>query len=502
MLSSKTILAIVLSSVTTFCLAQVTKTSGIEELYQRARQAQERGDYAHAAREWEAIVQRAPGMAEAHSNLGMIYHLSGEYGAAIEAFRRALHINPELVTPSLFLGIDYYLTSRIEEAIEQLRRALALDPKSTVARKWLGMSYAHAEDFLTAAEHLRLCRAEDPKDIDLLFHLGRVYSRICYRSYESLRLLAPESAWQHLLKGEKHLDQGLLERARVEFRLVLLVDPRWKEAVRLTLDGASPESVVSTMPTIQQGTAGGDRSGRARQLLIKGETATALELFSALQKANPDNAEYLYFVGRCAEKLAVDVLQQFLRIAPDSYRAHQLKAEYHIARNDPEEAIAEYRQALSLKSNAIQIHLAVGAIYENQRDYKKALVEYHNELKSDPFSALAMERIGTIYVQMHQASEAKKYLLQAARISPNSAETHKALGKVYFQDGLYAEAVKHFELALQKAATKDPSVYFQLSKALRKTGNVEAADQNLIIFKRALGEKLKRLQSTTGKVID
>jgi tetratricopeptide (TPR) repeat protein len=494
------ILAFALPSAGALCLAQATTSGGIEEFYQRARQAQERGDYAHAAREWEAIVQRAEGLAEAHSNLGMMYHLNGEYGAAIQAFRRALQLNSKLLAPSLFLGIDYYLTSRTEDAIEQLRRALALDPRNGVARKWLGMSYAHAGDFPTAAEHLRLGRIEDPNDIDLLFHLGRVYSRICYRSYESLRLLASESAWQHLLAGEKHLDQGHFERARAEFHLVL-ADPRWQEAVRLTMAGANPESVVSAMPRIQQGAASGDRPGRARQLLMKGDTVTALELFATLQKADPDNAEYLYFVGRCAEKLALEILQQFLRIAPDSYRAHQLKAEYRLAQNNHGEAIAEYRRALSLKSNAIQIHLALGAIYENQGDYETALAEYHDELKADPFSALAMERVGTIYVRLHQASEAKKYLLQAVRISPNSAETHKALGKAYLQDGLYAEAVRHFELALQKAATTDPSVYFQLSKALRRTGKVEAAEQNSIIFRRALAERLQRLQSGTDKLV-
>ncbi len=86
--------------------------------YNRARQALEKKDYDTAAKEWEAIVRLAPELPEAHSNLGLMYHMQRKYEQAIEQFHEALRLHPKLLSASLFLGIDYYLTSRPDLAIE------------------------------------------------------------------------------------------------------------------------------------------------------------------------------------------------------------------------------------------------------------------------------------------------------------------------------------------------------------------------------------------------
>src|SRR5437764_12287492 len=77
----------------------------------RARQAQERRDFVAAANEWQAVVDLAPHLAEARSNLGMMWHFAGNYEKSIPELRAAAKLNSALVAPHLFLGIDLYLTS-------------------------------------------------------------------------------------------------------------------------------------------------------------------------------------------------------------------------------------------------------------------------------------------------------------------------------------------------------------------------------------------------------
>src|SRR5438067_2209671 len=111
-----------------------------EEHYRRAQQAIKESDYGRAVMEWKAIISLQPDLAEAHSNLGIAYHLQDHYEPAIEEFEVALRLNPNLLSAALFLGIDNYLISRPERALQYLRRAQVLKPDDPLVCKWLGMT--------------------------------------------------------------------------------------------------------------------------------------------------------------------------------------------------------------------------------------------------------------------------------------------------------------------------------------------------------------------------
>lgn len=56
---------------------------------ERARAAQQTGNFPTAAAEWEAIVKLDPGLPEAHSNVGMMWHFAHRYPKAILSFQEA-----------------------------------------------------------------------------------------------------------------------------------------------------------------------------------------------------------------------------------------------------------------------------------------------------------------------------------------------------------------------------------------------------------------------------
>jgi tetratricopeptide (TPR) repeat protein len=53
-----------------------------------------RGDYAHAESEFEAVVRLAPEFAAAHGNLGVVKRRLGDVPGALDAYRRALALEP------------------------------------------------------------------------------------------------------------------------------------------------------------------------------------------------------------------------------------------------------------------------------------------------------------------------------------------------------------------------------------------------------------------------
>jgi tetratricopeptide (TPR) repeat protein len=363
----------------------------IDQHYARAKEAQERQDFARAAEEWNAIIKLQPGLAEAHSNLGMMYHFGRQYEKSIEAFRRAQLLNPRLVAPHLFLGIDYYLAGRPAEAIPELRRTLELEPGNAEARKWLGMSYMHMGEFAAAAAELSRCAPDD----EILFHLARAYAKTAEADLHRARAL----------------EAGSAQRVELEQR------------------------------------------------------------------------------AAAASGQALDALDRFAARAPDSWRADQLRAEYHLSRGEDQSALEAYQRALAKNPDAVQIHLSLGNLHATRREWDQAIAEYQAELKTDPYSAKALERIGQVHADLHRPEQARDFLERALALDPRLPEAHKALGKILLQQSKPAAAVTHLRLALTLGAENDPTVHFQLSKALRQMGQIAEAQKSEAVLKRLLETK-------------
>jgi len=83
---------------------------------------------------WLVGVQRwpvlppAPEMATAHTNLGATLAATGKVEEAVEAFRRALEIEPGLLAAQVNLGLSLASLGHLREALDAIRAALKLKP--------------------------------------------------------------------------------------------------------------------------------------------------------------------------------------------------------------------------------------------------------------------------------------------------------------------------------------------------------------------------------------
>jgi tetratricopeptide (TPR) repeat protein len=64
--------------------------------WQAAQDAQKRGDYGTGAREYHEVIARSPRFAEAYQNPGLSYQLEERLLDAMQAFLKALALEPEL----------------------------------------------------------------------------------------------------------------------------------------------------------------------------------------------------------------------------------------------------------------------------------------------------------------------------------------------------------------------------------------------------------------------
>ena len=88
-----------------------------------AQQAAARKDFAAASESYKKAVEMSPQTAELWTNLGLMYHETGEFAEAVRSFSEAAHLKPSLYVPQLFLGIDNLELKRAETAIPFLQKA-------------------------------------------------------------------------------------------------------------------------------------------------------------------------------------------------------------------------------------------------------------------------------------------------------------------------------------------------------------------------------------------
>jgi tetratricopeptide (TPR) repeat protein len=205
--------------------ASVEKNSAIEARFAAAQQAQHDKDYATAEREYRAVLAMAPGFAEVHMNLGLVYQLEDRSAEAMTEFRRALKIKPGLVGANFFLGVDHCKLGEGMKAIPYLKAALKAEPNR--ADTWLWLATAQEIAGQWQAEVATLHRALELRsaDVDLLYLLGSAYERLGKQEVARLEKVAPGSSRSEQLLAESYASSNEWPSAVIHFQNALAASP-------------------------------------------------------------------------------------------------------------------------------------------------------------------------------------------------------------------------------------------------------------------------------------
>src|SRR5579871_3586147 len=104
-------------------------TPEVQRLYAEAKAARQQGDSATAIEKYKAILERAPHLAAAYNNLGMLYFDNHEYARAVEVLERGLQLNPQMPGASAMLGMSYFQLGQDQKAKPFLETALRANPQ-------------------------------------------------------------------------------------------------------------------------------------------------------------------------------------------------------------------------------------------------------------------------------------------------------------------------------------------------------------------------------------
>jgi tetratricopeptide (TPR) repeat protein len=460
----------------------------LAQLYEDARQAESAGDLQKSIQKYEEIIKLRPDMAEAHSNVGILYYHQNQATQARQAFKKALELKPSLSAPHFFLGLLAFNARDYTSSLKHLTQAETSDKANPLVPLYLGYSFYAVRDYTAATRHFeRVIRMEE-NNADAYYHLSQSYGQLAKSFFAALQKEFPTSFHTNLAKAHVYETERNWEDAKTAYEKVFKEHPG--ELLRQKLSWVQQNLTESSFSAYHSQERDDLVEGSTRYLYSPPEGRKIQEALALhrnqvleLRKKQVSSAERLYLLAEGYQVLSYLSSLWVVQTDPNSYRAHQLKGEYYESINQDSQAIEAYRRALKLKPDLQNVHFAIGNLYWKRSNLDEALPELKKELELQPAHPQALYEIGDTLIAQFKEDEAEKYLLRCLKSQPNMVEALLALERIYNSRGWHEKSLE----ILQKVTTlapKDPTPHYRMSVIYRKQGKLQLAQASTERFER------------------
>lgn len=139
---------------------------------------QQQDRLAEAAAAYELVIRTFPGDWESLNNLGNVRAALGEAEAAIQAFRRAIALKPDMIEMVINLSDALGQAERVEERQMMMREAARISPDHPRVQMELGFAESEARNFAAAERAYRAAIRLDPAGISAYLELALLLERL------------------------------------------------------------------------------------------------------------------------------------------------------------------------------------------------------------------------------------------------------------------------------------------------------------------------------------
>jgi tetratricopeptide (TPR) repeat protein len=197
-----------------------------ESLVAAAQQAQAAHDYGAAENAYRQALRIEPNMPELWANLGLMEQQSGEIPGALKSFTHAYRLNPSLYVPNLFLGIDDLHAGKATQAIPFLLNAVKANKSDPQAPLALGRAYISTGMFSAAAQQLTRATVLAPELGPAWFALGMARLDQVEEDARKMTIEGKDSPFAGALYAESLEKQARFREAATLYRTLLDSSPQ------------------------------------------------------------------------------------------------------------------------------------------------------------------------------------------------------------------------------------------------------------------------------------
>lgn len=433
----------------------------------------ERGDAKSASALLEKLTAKSPSP-KALAVLASNYEQMHEYTLAVNAYKKALQLDPNRTELKGYLAQDQALAGQYDDALKTYQELADANPQD--AAPYLGMAqiYDQQKKFDLALKTNAKAKQIDPdnlearyQEVQILDDQGKTPEAIA-----ALKSILDSTARKTYNEAErasraKMLEQlGLLYRQNNQndlavdsFRQIAALDPNLAaraeaqvvDTYRMGKDyaKAQQESDAAAAKYPNDRTL---RQVRAQLLADQGKTSQAVAELNKLLDGKSDRDVYLAMA---------DVYQ---------------KGHDYAAMSKALDSADKLSQTKEEKANILFMR---GAMYERQKKYDQAEAAFRQVLQNDPPSdstyASTLNYLGYMLAdQNERLQEAQTLIKRAVDLEPNNYAFLDSLGWVYYHQNRLDEAEQELTRSVQLMG-KDPTIHDHLGDVYFKQGKLREA---------------------------
>ena len=438
---------------------------------------------------------------DAYFKLGELHHQQGDVDTAVNYFKQALALNPELADRFIAQGQRAFDEDNYQDAIEPLNIHLLLFPEDVSATYLLGQSYEASGNADSAITFYERTLVLDPQRPDVLFKMVHIYRgreahQQAVNTLQRIIEIAPETIEAHYLLALSYLSLKQPNDALPAFLTTIQLRPddvaaHYHTAILFEQNGEIDNAIEHYEKTIVLDTTLIENDiGRDLQTPLPNVEATEAEPFFRLgaiyrQRNDEDNIIRIY--------------QPALEIEPEHPELHHLLAVIFERRslqaeveNKPDErgmqnglesyaleAIRYYGLANHYNPDNFDWHYSYARLLDRHAEtlgdnYHKhaemAVTEYTRTIALNPdyvdayfYRGMLTFRYRQIGETLYRYSQILEDFKQVAEMQPRNIEANYNIGVIYLEIDRHRPAKEAFKRMLSYAP-KHRGIHLYLGK--------------------------------------
>ncbi len=429
------------------------------------------GNYPDSISEFESVIKKYPKNLNAHISLAKTCLASNNNDKALEAVTNALSVEPDNPIARYLMAKIYVEDNKIQQAILQLKRILPDNPKILNLYE-LGVFYIDIEEYDNAILIYKQGVGNFPGNYLLWCNLAVAY--LMNKDFESAKdacekaiEINQDSNIPNSCMSYIYMATGEYGKARQHFE--------GNANIRVVLKNMYFD--LFELCNQRNEVAGNISHHLARALVYTNYrwSDRALQEFDEATKILPTTAiayyaqvDILMLIGE--EDKAIEVCKKIVELEPKNPAFKNKLAGIYRRKGKVEDALAQYRHAISVAPNNVAAHLGIGILLEAKGLLDESANAYNKVIELDPKSKVAFNNLAWLYaLKMDEKEKALKLAKSAKALDPKNPAIIDTLGWIYYLDAKYDKAVTLLRAAVRNA-TWNPTVRYHLGMAYYKKG--------------------------------
>ena len=409
----------------------------------------EKGNETTAIEAFQKALQLEPGDPAANHALAALAVKKKDYVQARKRYEDVLARHEDHLPSLMKLALLDSVEKKENVMIEHLRRAIDAHPEAVAPRVMLAryrLLKGEPDKVASVMVPLGDAKENDPavQEVMALASLAQKQFVEARLYLERLVKIRPDSAQSHFLLAKAYAGAGDVAKTREQLERVVALSPR-ALAPRLAL---------------------------ARLALLQKDRRAAEAQIAEAERLGPGNADVIYLKGVLAniegnKETAEQLMQQVFEATPNT-KTMLAFAQQKWALGEPEEALAIQEQWVEQHPEDVSASLALSGALAQQGKIGEAIQRYEAVLDQDPNNVTALNNLAW-YLKDKDPARAMTYARKGVDLAPDNVRILDTLAMVQFVAGQYQKAEETIARALLRAP-QDPTLLFHMAMIKEKMG--------------------------------